>query len=534
MHPTTPRLAKHGNRRYEGNGSHSLHQRHRDELHASAIPDELIAERGYRSITAAEATTLGFAEYQCRDGMLIPLTDTFGRNGRHALKPDQPRAERREGKPDRKIKYEYPAGQAPILDVPPRCQAQLADAAVPLVFTEGAKKADCLAGLGYCAINIWGVHSWARQTKPGGGFATLEEIADWEPLKPTLPGREVYLIFDSDAFTKESVGLALRRLISFLERHDALVYVVHLPDSEDGAKLGADDFVARHGADALADLVDRAEPEGREAMRREIRALREERSAIFHVLHNPDLTAGERIVAVSAVCQTQSRISHGHRGPIRVTVDAPKNPDNPHDQERVGLAADIGLSKNTVRRALDRVFADDAPIVKRTVHETSASGMPRAHIELETKCTTGTPGMLWQLARLKPAPIEPKPKKPRCIVEAPHVHHCTETCSVTGVIEERDVKVSASDPPDAQNEYQGGDEDSGFPDTQNGYEGPEESPVSLRSPSYVLNTRILGTTPKCRRCGRSWDAHGSEVALGLDLICRERLPSGAVLLEVVR
>jgi hypothetical protein len=380
-----------------------------------------------------------------------------------------------------------------MLDVLVRCLPQLADNTVPLLFTEGAKKADCLAGLGYCAVNIWGVHNWYTNPEHGG-FATIQEIADWERIKPSLPGREVYLVYDSDAFTKASVSLALRRLISFLEQHQALVYVVRLPDGDDGAKLGADDFVARHGADAFAELVDRAEPEGRDAMRREIRALREERSAIFKVLHNEHLTAGERIVAVSAVCQTQSRISRGHRGPIRVTVDAPKNPNNPLDQERVGLAADIGLSKNTVRRALDRVFADGAPIVKTTKYDYSADGAPRAHIELETKCTTGTPGMLWQLAALKPPQEEPKPKKPRCLVETPHEHHCTEVCSVTGEVEEKTIRVNG---PATQNEYQGIEDDDveelDPSDTQNGYAG--ESLFS-KAPDVLGGPRTYVTPPE--------------------------------------
>jgi Domain of unknown function (DUF3854) len=215
----------------------TLLDRHRHELEVdSAIGTELIAERGYRSVTAAEAACLGFASYQCHDGMLIPLHDLLGNTSRYALKPNQPRLERRDGKPNRPIKYEYPAGQQPVLDVPLRCLAAIADANIPLLFTEGAKKADCAAGFErWCVVNIWGVHNWYRNPEHGG-FATIEPIADWKAITPTLDGRVCYLAFDSDGFTKDSVALALRRLANFLARRGALVFIVHLTDADDGSK----------------------------------------------------------------------------------------------------------------------------------------------------------------------------------------------------------------------------------------------------------------------------------------------------------
>jgi hypothetical protein len=97
-------------------------------------------------------------------------------------------------------------------------------------------------------------------------------IADWDAITPTLDGRVCYLAFDSDGFTKDSEGLALRRLANFLARRGALVFIVHLPDADDGSKQGRDDFVAAHGREALLDLVDDAEPWGSIGMVRRLQA----------------------------------------------------------------------------------------------------------------------------------------------------------------------------------------------------------------------------------------------------------------------
>src|SRR5262245_13382034 len=59
----------------------------------SGIAEDVIAERGYRSIT--QRTTLrefGFSAEQCKHvpGLLIPQFNTDGDNGRYTFKPDTP------------------------------------------------------------------------------------------------------------------------------------------------------------------------------------------------------------------------------------------------------------------------------------------------------------------------------------------------------------------------------------------------------------------------------------------------------------
>jgi Domain of unknown function (DUF3854) len=130
----------------------TLSPNHRHELlEDSALLPEIVYERGYRSITdPAELIALVFAGYQARvPGLLIPLYDTYGRNGHYVYKPDHPRPGG--------AKYEHPTGTRTILDVPLHCQATLLNPTVDLWVTEGSKKADALTGAGKCAIALMGV-----------------------------------------------------------------------------------------------------------------------------------------------------------------------------------------------------------------------------------------------------------------------------------------------------------------------------------------------------------------------------------------
>jgi len=121
--------------------------------------------------------------------MLIPLHGPDGSNGHYAIKSDHPRI--RDGRP---VKYDYPAGAKPIIDVPLRCIEQLGDPTVPIFFHRGCQKKRLPGGLSYCAVDLWGVHNWYTNPEHGG-FATIEPLPDWDPIVATLDGRECYLVF---------------------------------------------------------------------------------------------------------------------------------------------------------------------------------------------------------------------------------------------------------------------------------------------------------------------------------------------------
>lgn len=170
----------------------------------SGISPEVIAARGYRTVTSAEARQFGFGGQQARDGLLLPIHTTDGQSGLYVLRPDQPRVVEDKRKPkdpltgDRQqkvIKYEWPRGVGARIDCPPPCFDRLKDARTPLWITEGQKKGDALASWGLCTIDLpSGVWGW--KSKQDGILADLdfvvwaEAVALYKAGEPCLPTAE--------------------------------------------------------------------------------------------------------------------------------------------------------------------------------------------------------------------------------------------------------------------------------------------------------------------------------------------------------
>jgi hypothetical protein len=223
---------------------------HRQLIDDSGITDEVALARGYRSVTTkAELRRLGFAASQCRvPCLLLPVWNVHREIASYQIHPDQPRI--RDGKP---LKYETPAKSRMTLDVPPPAKGTLGDPAVPLLVTEGIRKADAAVSHGLCCIDLLGVWNW-RGTNASGGTTVLP---DFEAI--ALKGWHVYLAFDSDVVTKPAVRLALERLAAFLTSRSARVKMLLLPMGEGGAKTGLDDYLAagHTTTDLFALAVDR-------------------------------------------------------------------------------------------------------------------------------------------------------------------------------------------------------------------------------------------------------------------------------------
>ncbi len=225
-------------------------------IERSGITPTVALARRYRSLTTkADAARLGFGASQRNvPALLIPVWNVAGELATYQLRPDTPRV-----KAGKSLKYETPFGSRMVLDVPPPVHDRLSDPAVPLVVTEGVRKADASASHGLCCLALLGVWNW-RGTNPDGGATALP---DWETI--ALKGRTVYLAFDSDVMVKPSVAAALRRLAAFLGSRGADVKPIYLPPLEGGAKQGLDDFFAAGGtvtgllgyaADALREAHD--------------------------------------------------------------------------------------------------------------------------------------------------------------------------------------------------------------------------------------------------------------------------------------
>ena len=225
----------------------SLSPRHREHLEASSIDAEVIAERGYRTVSRkADLRRLGFGASQLLvPSLLVPIHGVTGEVVLHQIRPDEPRV--LNGK---KLKYETPKGARLCLDVPPRARPALGDPGRPLFMTEGSKKADSAVSRGLCCVALIGVWGW-RGTNAEGGALVLPDL-DYVALRD----REVYVVFDSDVMTKREVYAALRRLAGVLDLRGAKVRFVYLPSGAGGAKVGLDDFfVAGHGVEDLLHLA---------------------------------------------------------------------------------------------------------------------------------------------------------------------------------------------------------------------------------------------------------------------------------------
>ncbi|MBD2093082.1 DUF3854 domain-containing protein [Microcoleus sp. FACHB-1515] len=110
---------------------------------------------------------------------------------------------------------------------------------IPIVFTEGGKKALALLSLGYVAIALYGVNGGYRNIG-GDRFLT----ADVERFAGA--GRKVLLAFDQDAElkTQRRVNAALIRFGRLLKQAGAEAAIVSW-DGRDGK--GADDLIVWHG-----------------------------------------------------------------------------------------------------------------------------------------------------------------------------------------------------------------------------------------------------------------------------------------------
>ena len=118
---------------------------------------------------------------------------------------------------------------------------------LPIVLTEGEKKAGCLLSLGYAAIALPGIFSgYRRETRQ-----LIAELAHFATAQ-----RSIHICFDYETKPKtlQNIFLATSRLGQLLTHAGCQVKVVALP----GAEKGVDDFVVARGADAFTNLYESA------------------------------------------------------------------------------------------------------------------------------------------------------------------------------------------------------------------------------------------------------------------------------------
>src|SRR5262245_28679109 len=167
-----------------------------------------------------------------------PMEFTNGDGTAHPfvrLKPDKPRPDRKAKEKGKKIKYESPVRAPCRAYIPRGTWAILSDPSVPLVITEGEKKALCADQHGIPCIGLGGIWSWQRgrpTDADGNKTGPRELIPDLEAV--AWAGRAVTIVPDSDLGEKSGVQWATWHFAEVLREKGAKVLVAVLPSEADG------------------------------------------------------------------------------------------------------------------------------------------------------------------------------------------------------------------------------------------------------------------------------------------------------------
>jgi len=241
-----------------------LSDKHRSELRASGLTDETIDAAGLRTVSdPAEAARLLNGQSSAKTlgaCLAFPFLNRDGRPvGYTRLKPDRPRTVK-----GKLVKYESPIGEPNRVYIPPSVGTILSDPTKLLLITEGEKKALAATQFGFPCLGLVGVYGWQRKRDrdpEGRSTGPRELIPDLAAV--AWAGRRVVIVYDSDAATNPNVRWAEWHLAEALAARGAVVAVARLPQEPDGAKNGLDDFLVRHGPEALRAVLDAATPAAR-------------------------------------------------------------------------------------------------------------------------------------------------------------------------------------------------------------------------------------------------------------------------------
>lgn len=127
------------------------------------------------------------------------------------------------------------------------------DVADPLFIVEAPMKALAMISNGFpCSIGCGGVNA--------GFFAKGERTPQGALIPYIGRSRRVTIVFDAGRATNPRVAIAEANIAHALVQRGCDVYVAEIPVPDGEDDLGPDDFLARHGAHAMRDLVARARP----------------------------------------------------------------------------------------------------------------------------------------------------------------------------------------------------------------------------------------------------------------------------------
>ncbi len=204
---------------------------------------------------------------------LDPLTGEDSLWG--CFKPNAPRSNT-DGKP---IKYEHPPKTETgifALRVPLKLQPKISDRSgvvlsdapfwsqvlantdIPIVLTEGSKKAGAILGTGYAAIALPGIYNGYRIPKDAEGNKTGSPSLIPQLAAFATPGRKIIFAFDSDTKPKtiRNVNAAINTTAKLLEARGCQCYIASWTKQH----KGADDLITAKGEAAWVEAIEQAKP----------------------------------------------------------------------------------------------------------------------------------------------------------------------------------------------------------------------------------------------------------------------------------
>lgn len=242
-----------------------------EKLKRSYIPADLAARASITRVENTEGAEIVGRKANSHGsyaGLLFPYYWPGKKDPReYRLRRDRPPLEQQsDGSTKERDKYLSPPGRSNLLYFPPDTFPEwLLDTSIPAVITEGEKKALALwqmfAELDRRALVIAlpGVWNWR-----GTIGKTTDDEGHRREVKGTIPDleritwaeREVVICFDANVRTNEKVAAARRELAKELDRREARVMLVDLPE-EHGVN-GVNDLLGIKGRDYVIALFKQA------------------------------------------------------------------------------------------------------------------------------------------------------------------------------------------------------------------------------------------------------------------------------------
>jgi hypothetical protein len=245
-----------------------------DKLSRCGITREMAESAMLRRVDSTEGAGVigrnGNADYS---GILFPyIWPGEDRVRDYRLRRDKPELEQKaDGSYSEKNKYCSPPGRGNMAYLVPGVDASwLEDANVPIVLTEGEKKAMALHGLSWHAIGeaaerprwlsigLSGVWNWRGVTgKAPGPDGSRRDVKGVIPdiERVAWKRRKVTILFDRNVSDNDSVQAARFMLTNELRKRGADVFWFTWPEDTSAGVNGIDDLIGTLGAEAVLDVL---------------------------------------------------------------------------------------------------------------------------------------------------------------------------------------------------------------------------------------------------------------------------------------